>query len=234
MMLRLFALLAVPVLFAGCSPDLETLNSAPPLSPVGASLATSAAAARVAEIPAFGSPNESWVGGNGDFFRDVRARKAGDLITIKIAINDKASLNNTSNRSRKAAADANLGFTYDLMGVVGADVNGKGDINSNTSASGQGSTSRSERIDMSVAAVVTGVLPNGYLMIEGSQEVLVNFEQRNLQVAGIIRPGDIMPDNTISYERIAEARISYGGKGRITEVQQPGWAHQLWDRISPF
>ena len=100
-MSRLFALLAVPVLIAGCAPDIETLGSAPALSPVGARLSTSDAAARVAEIPAFGSPNDSWVGGNGDFFRDVRARKTGDLITIKIAINDKASLNNTSNRQNE-------------------------------------------------------------------------------------------------------------------------------------
>ena len=188
----------------------------------------------VSEVEALSEPSGNWIGGSGDFFRDARAQRAGDIITVKIEINDQATLNNTSNRSRKSSADANLGFNYDIMGIVEADVNGEGDVNSNSSSSGQGTTARSERIQMSVAAIVTRVMPNGYLLIEGSQEVLVNFEQRRLNVAGLIRPADISPDNTISYEKIAEARIAYGGKGRLSEVQQPGWTQQIWDRISPF
>jgi flagellar L-ring protein precursor FlgH len=202
---------------AGCAPDIDTFGTVPPLSPVGSGLTRSEAAAAVADMPAFNGTSVSWVGGDADYFRDVRARRDGDLITVRIAINDRASLNNSSNRSRKAAAGADLGFTYDLMGIVGADVNGNGDVNSNSSAAGQGSTTRSERIELSIAAIVTKVLPNGFLVIEG-----------------IIRPGDISPDNTISYEKIAEARISYGGRGRLTEAQQPGWTQQIWDRISPF
>lgn len=232
--MRRIAVLAIGVALASCAADFETVGSAPPLSPVGSGIAEAKAASALDGITAFEVSNPTWIGGNGDFFRDVRARGEGDLITVKIAINDRASLNNTSNRSRNAAAAADLGFTYDVMGVTGADLGGEGNVNSNSSASGQGSTTRSERIELSVAAVVTRVLPNGYLVIEGSQEVLVNFEQRILNVAGIIRPGDIAPDNSISYERIAEARIAYGGKGRITEVQQPGWTQQLWDRVSPF
>ncbi len=219
---------------AGCAPDMETIGKAPPLSPVGSGIATSSTTSAVSEVAALSETSSTWIGGNADFFRDARAHRAGDIITVKIEIDNQASLNSTSNRSRKSSADANLGFTYDLMGVVGADVNGAGDVSSNSSAAGQGSTARSERIDMSVAAIVTKVLPNGYLLIEGSQEVLVNFEQRALHVAGLIRPADIAPDNTISYEKIAEARIAYGGKGRITEVQQPGWTQQIWDRVSPF
>jgi flagellar L-ring protein precursor FlgH len=160
--------------------------------------------------------------------------RTGDLITVKIEMNDQATLNSTSNRSRQSTSDADLGLKYDVMGVVGADVNGGGNVSSNTSSAGQGSTARSERIQMSVAVIVTKVMPNGYLLIEGSQEVLVNFEQRTLRVAGLIRPADIAPDNSISYEKIAEARISYGGKGRVSELQQPGWGQQIWDRISPF
>ena len=120
------------------------------------------------------------------------------------------------------------------MGVVGADLNGNGNVSSNSSSTGQGATARSERIQMAIAAMVTRVMPNGYLLIEGSQQVLVNYEQRTLRVAGLIRPADIAPDNSISYEKIAEARISYGGTGRISEVQQPGWGQQVWDQISPF
>jgi flagellar L-ring protein FlgH len=204
------------------------------ISPVGSGIGPTAESTAVTEVAALSEAPGTWVGGNADFFRDARAHRAGDIITVKIEIDDKATLNNTSNRSRKASADAELGFTYDLMGIVGADVNGAGDIKSNSSAVGQGSTQRSERIEMSVAAIVTKVLPNGHLLIEGSQEVLVNFEQRVLQVAGLIRPADIAPDNSISYEKIAEARIAYGGRGRLSEVQQPGWTQQIWDRVSPF
>lgn len=219
---------------AACSADFENVGRAPPLSPVGAGVGLSARTAAVEEVAALSQQPASWVGGSADYFRDARASRAGDIITVKIAINDRASLNNTSNRSRKSAAGADLGLTYDVMGVVGADFGGNGSVNSSSSASGQGSTVRSERIDLSVAAVVTQVLPNGHLLIEGSQEVVVNFEQRTLRVAGLIRPADIAPDNSISYEKIAEARIAYGGRGRATEVQQPGWGQQIWDRVSPF
>ena len=221
------------LLLTACAPEMDSVGQAPPLSPVGSGIARSTPSA-VAEVAALSETSGTWIGGNADFFRDARARRAGDIITVKIEIDNKASLNSTSNRSRKSSADAGLGFNYDLMGVVGADVNGEGDVSSNSSAAGQGSTARSERIDMSVAAIVTQVLPNGYLLIEGSQEVLVNFEQRTLHIAGLIRPADISPGNTISYEKIAEARIAYGGKGRISEVQQPGWTQQIWDRVSPF
>lgn len=231
---RSLSLIAFTLALAGCSPDLESVGQAAPLSPVGSGLGNAAAEDSVSRVETLSEPARGWIGGNADFFRDARARRTGDLITVRIGINDQATLNNTSNRSRKSSANADLGFTYDLMGVVGADVNGEGKVNSNTSSAGQGSTARSERIQMSVAAIVTKILPNGFLLIEGSQEVLVNYEQRTLRVAGLIRPADIAPDNSISYEKIAEARISYGGKGRITEVQQPGWAHQIWDRVSPF
>lgn len=230
---RAYSALAALVLSA-CAPDIENIGRAPELSPVGSGVGVAAANNTVSDVEALSEPSGNWVGGSGDYFRDARAQRPGDIITVKIEINDQATLNNTSNRSRKSSADANLGFNYDLMGIVEANVNGEGDVNSNSTSSGQGTTARSERIQMSVAAIVTRVLPNGYLLIEGSQEVLVNFEQRRLNVAGLIRPADISPDNTISYEKIAEARIAYGGKGRLSEVQQPGWTQQIWDRISPF
>ena len=232
--IRAIWILAVGVSLAGCSADLESVGVAPPLSPVGSGIGSVASENSISEVAALSENSGTWVGGDADFFRDARAVRAGDLITVKIEINDQASLNSTSNRSKQSSADAGLGFKYDVMGVLGADVNGNGNINSNSSSTGQGSTARSERIQMSVAAIVTKVMPNGYLLIEGSQEVLVNYEQRSLRVAGLIRPADIAPDNSISYERIAEARISYGGKGRVSEVQQPAWGQQIWDRISPF
>jgi flagellar L-ring protein precursor FlgH len=108
------------------------------------------------------------------------------------------------------------------------------DLTSNSSTQGQGTIARSEQIQVSVAAVVTRVLPNGYLMVSGSQEVRVNYEMRRLTVAGFVRPSDISHNNTISYDRIAEARISYGGRGRLDDVQQPAWGQQLYDNFRPF
>jgi flagellar L-ring protein precursor FlgH len=201
---------------------------------VGSGIGSVVGERSISEVEGIAEPAQTWIGGNADFFRDARASRKGDLITVEIEINDRATLNNSSNRSRNSSADAGLGFNYDLMGVVGSDINGEAEVNSNSQSAGQGTTARSERIELSVAAMVTRVMPNGYLLIEGSQEVVVNFEQRTLQVSGIIRPTDISPDNTISYEKIAEARIAYGGTGRITEVQQPGWGQQIWDRVSPF
>jgi flagellar L-ring protein precursor FlgH len=218
----------------GCSPDMEDIGQAPELTPVGQGIGSVASQPSLAEVETLGEPGQGWIGGNADYFRDARASRRGDLLTINIEINDKATLNSTSNRSRNSSADGGLGFNYDVMGVVEADVNGEGEIESNTSSAGQGSTARSERVELSVAAMVTRVMPNGYLLIEGSQEVLVNYEQRTLHVTGLIRPVDISPNNSISYEKIAEARISYGGKGRISEVQQPGWGQQIWDRVTPF
>jgi flagellar L-ring protein precursor FlgH len=109
-----------------------------------------------------------------------------------------------------------------------------GDVGSTTKTKSEGDIQRSERIELLVAAVVSDVLPNGNLVISGSQEVRVNFELRILNVAGIVRPVDIAADNTISYDRIAEARIAYGGRGRLMEVQQPPWGQQLVDDLSPF
>ena len=113
---------------------------------------------------------------------------------------------------------------------------GKGDasLDSKTKTNADGATERSETIELNVAAVVTDVLPNGNLVIKGSQEVRVNYELRVLTIAGIVRPSDIGGQNTISYERIAEARISYGGRGRISEVQQPAYGQQILDNVLPF
>ena len=217
-----------------CSPEIDNFARSPELSPVGSGIGRAAGEPSMSEVEGMAEPAQNWIGGSADFFRDARASRKGDLITVDIEINDRATLNNSSNRSRNSSADAGLGFNYDIMGVVESDINGEAEVSSNSRSAGQGTTARSERINLSVAAMVTRVLPNGYLLIEGSQEVLVNFEQRTLHVSGLIRPTDISPENTISYEKIAEARIAYGGTGRITEVQQPGWGQQIWDRASPF
>ena len=226
--------LAMAFLIQGCAPDVSDFGKAPELSPVGANLGEASAEPSIEAVEELAEPRPDWIGGSADFFRDARASRKGDLITVNIEIDDRATLNNSSNRSRSSEADGSLGFDFSVMGVVESDVDGDGNIESNSRSNGQGTTARSERIDLSVAAVVTRVMPNGYLLIEGSQELVVNFEQRTLKVSGLVRPADISPENTISYEKIAEARIAYGGRGRITEAQQPGWGQQIWDRVSPF
>jgi len=159
------------------------------------------------------------------------------VVTVKIQIKDRASLDNTFNRSRDSKAGLNTSVDYDLgFASIAAKGNGKidGTLGRTTSTDSKGAIARSENIDLLIAAVVTELLPNGNMVVTGSQEVRVNFEVRVLNVAGVIRSRDIAQDNTISYDKLAEARISYGGRGRVTEVQQPGWGHQILDNLFPF
>jgi flagellar L-ring protein precursor FlgH len=180
-----------------------------------------------------------WPSGKESMFHDHRARTEGDVITVLIQINDWASLDNSTKRSRGADLSAFFGAEYSLDDKSsGASEKftsgGKGSAGSDSTFTGKGSIGRSEKIKLSIAAVITKRLPNGNFILSGSQEVRVNNELRVLRVSGIVRPEDISQDNTISYDRIAEARISYGGRGRISEVQQPGWGQQIWDIINPF
>lgn len=218
----------------GCS-QYDAMMGDKPLSPTGSGLAPHSDSMQVGSVyPVAQEETSNWVGGPADYFRDRRPRRVGDLLTVDISINDKASFSNNSNRSRKSSADADLNMTYDLMGVVGADINGKGSVNSNSTQSGQGATARSEKIELAVAAVVTEVLPNGYLVIRGTQEIQVNAETRILSISGIVLPRDITDKGRIPYDRIAEARIAYGGNGPAAEVQKPGWGQRIWDKVTPF
>jgi len=166
-------------------------------------------------------------------FQDPRAHRIGDLVTVKIAINDSASLDNKTGRSRVSKSDYGLSAKADTD-VVSKNLAATATLNGDTSSNGQGSTVRSERIELLVAALVTGVLPNGNLVLTGSQEVRVSHELRLLSIGGVIRPQDISRDNSITYDKIAEARVSYGGRGRLTEVQQPSYGQQLLDQAMPF
>lgn len=178
-----------------------------------------------------------WRDQSADLFKDPRARRVGDTLRVQISIKDKASIDSQSNRSRMAGTDNSFDFQYELLAkFLAGSGNGSGNATADSGSNhkGQGATSRSENIELSVAAIVTQRLPNGNLVISGTQEIRVNFEVRELTVTGIVRPRDIGSDNTIAYDKIAEARISYGGRGRIMEVQQPRWGHQLFDILSPF
>ena len=184
--------------------------------------------------------NSLWRTGARAFFKDQRAARVGDIVTVNIAISDNAQIGNTTTRARTSAENAGLGnflgFEEKLSALLGTNVDTSSLVNadSTTSYNGTGTVNRSEAINMTVAAIVTDVLPNGNMVIQGRQEVRVNFEKRELLFAGIVRPEDISSSNTISHTQIAEARISYGGKGQITDVQQPRYGTQLYDVVFPF
>lgn len=175
--------------------------------------------------------------GAGALFRDQRANKIGDILTIKINIADKADLGNNTSRTRGGSESGGLGGLLGISPVkklLGADANAALETNSGSKYAGGGTTARSETINMTMAAIVTQVLPNGNLMIKGRQEVRVNFEMRELIITGLIRPEDIARDNSIRHSQIAEARVIYGGKGQLTDAQQARWGQQIYDALFPF
>lgn len=188
--------------------------------------------------PAVFTANSLWRSNDQSFFRDGRARHVGDILTINVTIDDEAQFDNATDRSRSSGRG--LGFGTGLLGSLFALIPGVSDTtavlnaNATTNSNGDGSIDRSEQLTTNIAAVIVQRLPNGNLVIEGKQEVRVNFEVRELIVAGIIRPDDILPDNTIDSSKIAQARISYGGRGQITDVQQPGYGQQAVDIVAPF
>ncbi len=224
-------------MLGGCMNDVSEFNREPHLSRVGSGLSQPRDPIPVSYKTAYSgeaSFNSLYSRHTEDLFRDTRAMRVGDVVTVKIAINDRARLDNNTDRSRNSRTAFGLDFLAGLAGRSTAVATLDSNINSESSSRGRGQTDRSEEVEMSVAAVVTEILQNGNLLISGSQEVRVNYDIRVLNVSGIVRPQDITGHNVVSYEKIAEARIAYGGRGRNMEVQQPAWGHQLYDKVVPF
>ena len=184
------------------------------------------------------SPNSLWRNGSRAFFKDQRARQVGDILTVSVNITDKATFDNETKRSRTNKEDSGVtdfAGSKLLTGKAAQVMPGKIlTADSTAQSEGKGSVNRAEALQTNVAAVVTQILPNGNLVVEGRQEVRVNFEVRELIVAGIVRPEDIQSDNTIDSTKIAQARIAYGGRGQITDVQQPRYGQQVLDVLLPF
>ncbi|MCA1413218.1 flagellar basal body L-ring protein FlgH [Bradyrhizobium sp. NBAIM20] len=183
------------------------------------------------------NPNSLWRNGSRAFFKDQRARQVGDLLTVAVNITDKANIENDTSRSRSNKEDSGITDFIGSQTITQANKILPGRIltaDSTSSSEGKGSVDRKEALQTNVAAVVTQVLPNGNLVVEGKQEIRVNFEIRELIVAGIVRPEDIQSDNTIDSTKIAQARIAYGGRGQITDVQQPRYGQQVMDVLLPF
>ncbi len=185
-----------------------------------------------------------WEQTSGGFFADQRAERVGDLLTIVIEIDDNARLRNETSRSRDGSTNLGTPSLFGLGQVVSeilpdgiGDSLAEGDlvtVSGGQDVSGSGEIDRNERINLRVAALVVQELPNGNLVVAGRQEVKVNQELRDLRVSGIIRPADIQRDNAISYDKIAEARISYGGEGQLSRQQQIGYGEGLMDVILPY
>ncbi len=190
-----------------------------------------------APIAASYNPNSLWRNGSRAFFKDQRAHQIGDILTVTVNFTDKAAIANQTQRSRSSTEDSGITnlFGANKVPVIGSAVPGRlMTTDSTASTDGKGSVNRQEALQTTVAGVVTQVLPNGNLVIEGRQEIRVNFEVRELIVAGIVRPEDIQSDNTIDSSKIAQARIAYGGRGQITDVQQPRYGQQVMDVLLPF
>jgi flagellar L-ring protein precursor FlgH len=186
------------------------------------------------------SANSLWRTGARTFFGDQRARQIGDILTVNIAIDDRAQTSNSTTRARSNDSSGGVSNFFGLENSLGRAFPGGFDpqrmvgLQGESNASGSGSVSRSEKVDLTIAAVVTEVLSNGNMIIQGRQEVRTNREVRELTIAGIVRPEDITAANTINHTQIAEARISYGGRGDISRMQATPAAQALVERFSPF
>ena len=239
------ALLLLPLALslAGCG-NLERVSRvgrAPEMSPVANPTADPAWRPVSMPMPApQDAPavaNSLWRPGSRTFLRDQRAAQAGDVITVLVSIQDEAQLQNRTQRARQGGDKLGLPQVFGMQTrwlPRGASPESLFESSGGQTSDGSGTVKRIETVTLRLAATVTQVLPNGNLVVNGRQEVRVNAELRELAVQGVIRPQDIASDNTIRHDRLAEARIAYGGRGTLSDLQQPRYGQQLMDAILPF
>ncbi len=224
--------------------SLDEVGSAPDFTPAGRT--AESAAMYATPLPedvrdlSVADRSSLWTAGDAALLGDRRAARRGDILTVVIEINDQAQISNQSSRDRTSDQSMAIPSMFGLESRIEAQLGGEGTLNpgvettSNSTFSGNGSVSRNEQLTLRVAATVVEELPNGVVRIEGRQEVRVNYELRELLVSGFIRPADISRQNEITYDKIAGAQISYGGRGQISEVQQPRYGNQIADILLPF
>ncbi len=242
---RIVILLAVAALLGGCNAGrrLSSIGAEPQVSNIENPVTKQGYKPVALPMPnprvAKHAPNSLWRPGARAFFKDQRAAELGDILTVAINIDDGAKIDNSTSRSRDNAEDAGLGGLIGvekLLPKVISEISAAdlARLESQSLSTGRGKVDRKEEIELTVAAVITQILPNGNFVITGSQEVVVNYEKRILQVSGVIRPQDIDARNRVQHSQIAEARIVYGGRGIISDVQQPRYGQQIFDVIFPF
>jgi flagellar L-ring protein precursor FlgH len=185
-------------------------------------------------------PNSLWKAGSRAFFKDQRAAQIGDILTVLVSFDDKAQFNNETQVQRTTNEQDTLPNVFGLESVAAKALpkafNPASAVNITgaTNNDGKAEINREEQVTLEVAALVTQVLPNGNLVVQGHQEIRVNYEVRDLQIAGVLRPQDISPINTVPLDKLAEARVSYGGRGQLTNDQQPRYGEQVLDTLAPF
>jgi len=242
--LGLISVMTLTLAACGAGERLANIGKAPDQSPI--ENPTQVAGYKPVSMPMPAPVNEQrqinslWAEGRQTFFKDQRAKNIGDILTVTIDMEDDAEFKNKTTRTRNNSEAVGtphlmgLESYYDKVLPGAVDPTALAEATSQSQSVGNGEMKREESVNLKVAAVVSQILPNGNMVIQGKQEVRVNFENRILQIAGVIRPEDINIDNTINYDKIAEARIAYGGKGQITDVQQPRYGQQVFDVLLPF
>ena len=239
--------LSLALAMAGCGGD-NPIGQPPPMTSIGLAdpdaLPMLTAERMALAVPAPQAASHTyqqgslWNTGPSGLLGDRRARTLGDILTVVIEIDDRAEMRNTSSRNREGSESVSGGAFFGIQNVLPSGITSAFEprlaIETESDFEGGGSVRRNEKLTLRVAATVVRVLPNGHLVIQGDQEVRVNYELRDLQVIGIVRPEDISRYNEIAYDRVAGARISYGGRGQISTAQQPRWGQQVTDRILPY
>jgi flagellar L-ring protein precursor FlgH len=236
-------LLALPLLLGACE-RLSEVGRPPALAGIDNPITDPRWRQVSMPMPAAQDPtahaNSLWRAGSRTFLRDQRAAAVGDLVTVLVAIQDNAQLQNSTERERTGTDTFGLPRLFGLETSITrffpntVDPSRLVETNGEQTTNGTGAIRRNETVTLRVAATVAQVLPNGNLVVTGRQQVRVNSELRDMQVSGIIRPQDIASDNTVRHDRLAEARIAYGGRGTISDVQTPRVGQQLLDIILPF
>jgi flagellar L-ring protein FlgH len=242
MKIRAIAWLAIAVSLTGCGTldRLSEVGRDPTMTPTADP--TKDPKWRPLSMPMPGAqaaPNEAnslWRSGSRAFFKDQRAAQVGDIVTVLVNMNDAANLKNVTSAARTSSETGGIPNFFGLEAILPKAINpatlvSASSANNNT---GTGQIQRTEAVTLRLAGVVTQVLPNGNLVVAASQEFLVNSELRELRVTGVIRPQDIASDNTVLHDRMAEARIAYGGKGQLTDLQRARWGQQMLDILAPF
>lgn len=231
--------LVVLIMLAGCSSSTSTRNTTIDSTPSPA-MAQSIQMQRSSDNyePAQGS---LWVeqGGLGEMFINQKARRIGDIVTIKIVEAASATNQASTNTDRKNDMSIGLSNFFGLENRYTATSSFFNPFSSLTSGydsefEGAGATKRSGALEAFITARIVQQLPNGNMIIEGNREVRVNNENQIITLTGMVRPRDISSDNIILSTYIADARISYSGSGIVNDRQKPGWLARLLDMIWPF
>jgi len=230
------------LILAACG-DLNRVGRAPEFSPMQGNYEHNAMYSTLPETTDNRGPTEHsslWTSQRTSLLGDHRASNRGDILTVVVEIDDQAQIDDSTGRSRSGSErmgmPALFGIPQRLDDILpeGASSADLVSTNSSSTFSGTGSVQRAEKVTLRLAATVVEELPNGVLRIEGQQEVRVNFEMRELVISGYVRPDDISRQNEITYDKIADAQISYGGRGQITDYQQPRYGQQIVDQLVPF